>query len=285
MSTASTETKPEILSKNLSFRPAFDSDLSDETRPLVIIYSWLLAKAKHMHKYGDFYLGKGFDVLHVKVDPAQLLWPPVAQGVVQQLIDFADDTMRKMQPVLIHGFSVGGYLYGETLVKMINTEKYAGLTDRVKAQIFDSPVDIRGIPKGVSQASTSNPAARKIIKSSITTYLALTKSTVGKHYTMSSDTFTGNPLKTPSLFIYSNADPIGEAARIEEVADSWVQKDIYTEMKCFEDSAHVSHYQMYPVEYTAALNGFLKNMGLIQQLPEVDVERPPMEKFTQSIRN
>ena len=53
------DAKPEIVSKNLSFRPAFDSPLQSYERPLVLLYSWLVAKAKHIYKYGDFYLGKG----------------------------------------------------------------------------------------------------------------------------------------------------------------------------------------------------------------------------------
>jgi len=55
---ASTEMKPVRISKNLSFRAAHDSPLETQKRPIVLVYGWLVAKAKHIHKYGDFYLGK-----------------------------------------------------------------------------------------------------------------------------------------------------------------------------------------------------------------------------------
>lgn len=44
-------------------------------KPLVILLSWLMAKRKHIYKFADFYLEKGFDVLNVTITPWQLLWP------------------------------------------------------------------------------------------------------------------------------------------------------------------------------------------------------------------
>lgn len=46
-----------------------------QDKPLVILLSWLMAKRKHINKYANFYLDKGFDVLNVNVSPWQLLWP------------------------------------------------------------------------------------------------------------------------------------------------------------------------------------------------------------------
>lgn len=195
--------------------------------------------------------------------------PSNAQDVVQHMIDFVDGTMRRLQPILIHGFSVGGYLYGETLVKMLgNQEQYKGLTDRIQAQVFDSPVDIQGIPKGVSQASTDNVLMQKVVQGSIATYLKASSGSM-KHYLKSSTTFTTNELRTPTLFLYSNSDPVAEASRIEEVGRNWKNQGIPVDMKCFQDSAHVSHYQMYPVEYTKVLNSFLEKMGFTRGVGEM----------------
>ena len=62
------EQKPTRISPNLSFRTARNGKFDDHKKPLVLLYGWLLAKAQHIYKYGDFYLDKGFDVLHVKVN-------------------------------------------------------------------------------------------------------------------------------------------------------------------------------------------------------------------------
>lgn len=46
-----------------------------QDKPLVVLLSWLLAKRKHIYKYADFYIDRGFDVLNVTITPWQLLWP------------------------------------------------------------------------------------------------------------------------------------------------------------------------------------------------------------------
>ena len=78
-------------------------------------------------------------MLHIKVGARQILWPPVAQSVVSQIIDFVNSPTRKSQPILVHGFSVGGYLYGETLVRICEDAALkASMTKRVKGEIIVS---------------------------------------------------------------------------------------------------------------------------------------------------
>ncbi len=216
-SVASTEAKPVRISKNLSFRPAYDSHLSQQERPLVLVYGWLVAKAKHIHKYGDFYLKKGFDVLHIKVTPSQLLRPTLAQGVIKQAVGFTKEAKHRQQPLLIHGFSVGGYLFGETLVQMReNKELKQHFGDRIQGQIMDSPVDFHGIPYGVSQAVTQIPVVQRSMQASLEMYLKVFQNQT-KAYLRSSETFRANEFGTPTLFLYSQADKVGPAERIEEV--------------------------------------------------------------------
>jgi len=161
---AATEMKPIRINENMSFRPAYNSHLEPNRRPIVLMYGWLVAKSQHIHKYGDFYLGKGFDVLHIKINPLQLLWPRRAQAVIGQTGDFITDKSRCTQPILVHGFSVGGYLYGEMLVKFVSDpQRFGNMKERVRGQIFDSPVDVKGIPYGVGRAVTPVPVLQKTI--------------------------------------------------------------------------------------------------------------------------
>lgn len=46
-----------------------------EDKPLTVMLSWLMAKKKHIHKYANFYIDYGFDVLNISINPWQLLWP------------------------------------------------------------------------------------------------------------------------------------------------------------------------------------------------------------------
>lgn len=57
------------------------------------------------------------------------------------------------QQILLHGFSVGGYMWGEALDLMeSNKEKYSGITDRIVGQVWDSIAGISQIPIGFPRA-------------------------------------------------------------------------------------------------------------------------------------
>ncbi|KAK2142607.1 hypothetical protein LSH36_934g02020 [Paralvinella palmiformis] len=263
-SVASTEAKPDIINKNLSFRWAYDSPYEQQSRPLILIYSWLVAKARHMHKYGDFYLKKGWDVLHVKVDPLQLMLPSSAQRVVGQVLEFTQDDKRLKQPILVHGFSVGGYLWGETLVKILSDESLiANLRHRIHGQIMDSPVSFHGIPFGVSQAVTDVRLLQNIVEGTISSYLSLTKNITMKYYVRSQETFEENVMHTPSMFLFSKADVIGRHRVIEECIEKMKRKGIAVYSKCWEDSRHVSHFQRHPVEYIDMMTYFLQRIKFL----------------------
>jgi len=277
--TGSSNLKPtpvtvERITDNLSFRPATSQALDNTQRPIVLIYAWLVAKSKHIHKFGDFYLSKGFDVLHIKVGARQILWPPVAQSVVSQIIDFVNSPTRKSQPILVHGFSVGGYLYGETLVRICEDAALkASMTKRVKGQVFDSPVDFEGVPRGVGKAVTSVPPAQIAIKTTLEAYMALFKTQVTEHYKRSSQAFHDNPLITPSLVFYSKADPIGIPGPIEDVIRCWKETGAPVWTRWWADTPHVGHYLRDPITYTAELNTFLHNIGYTDTQHTVDLQQ------------
>ena len=76
------------------------------------------------------------DVLHIKVTAGQILWPTLAHCVVSEILSFITSPRRRSQPVVIHGFSVGGYLYAETLNHIIADEELTrDMTQRVQAQV------------------------------------------------------------------------------------------------------------------------------------------------------
>jgi len=64
------------------------------------------------------------------------------------------ESNQKYQDIILHGFSVGGYLYGEICQKISNLpeKKLSELCNRFKGQIWDSPVDVAGVAKGVAAA-------------------------------------------------------------------------------------------------------------------------------------
>lgn len=143
-------------------------------RPLLVILTWLLSKRQHVIKFVNLYMEQGFDVAVVSLTPWQLMWPTKGsrvsiynrtvlqsiyykifktfQLVAADLLTFLKQN-ESYQQILLHGFSVGGYMWGEALDLMqSNKEKYSGIADRIVGQVWDSIADVREIPIGVPHA-------------------------------------------------------------------------------------------------------------------------------------
>lgn len=50
-------------------------DSYTKNQPLTLLYSWMLAKEKHVKKYANFYIDRGINVLQVKITPFDVLRP------------------------------------------------------------------------------------------------------------------------------------------------------------------------------------------------------------------
>ncbi|XP_067654420.1 transmembrane protein 53-like [Haliotis asinina] len=137
------------FASNLELRSIRTNGTLSRSRPLVVLVGWMMAKKRHLDKYGNLHLSKGFDVLSVQVPPSKVIQPKKAQGVMQRVIDILDESSRRDKPLMIHGFSVGGYLCGEMLVTLRDqAARYRNIRDRLVGQIYDSPVEFEGVPRG-----------------------------------------------------------------------------------------------------------------------------------------
>lgn len=238
-------------------------ETASHPRPLILLFGWMLAKQRHLDKYGNLYHSKGFDVLSLKMRPGQVLIPQRAQATVDQLLSFLLTPELKSRPLMVHGFSVGGYMYGEYLLKLEKHEKmYADIRQRMVGQIFDSPVDFEGVPSGFANVLTKNRTGQKIIQSSLEAYLKVLEGPVTSHYLRSSDAFHSNSLRLPSLMLYSRSDPIGVDRNIEAVIAKWKRMGIPVMSRCWESSPHVSHFHRHPDEYVETVLKFLDSVNL-----------------------
>lgn len=179
MSTQTNSVTNQVISRNLELRQCKDQQKrdSDLPRPLVCLFAWMMAKRRHINKYGDFYLDRGLDVLNIQIHPDQGFLPVRAQACAQQVLDYIDHRSVTVgdSPILVHGFSIGAYLYGEVLLKLAAfSERYEHITNNIAGEIFDSGVDFEGIPYGFSKALTANRRLQKILQTSIEKYLKVT---------------------------------------------------------------------------------------------------------------
>lgn len=197
--------------------------------------------------------------------------PSRAHTVISNINDFLEGDSCKTQPLLVHGFSVGGYLFGEFLVRLKEEkQKLANIRSRLLGQIFDSPVDFEGVPRGFSKILVEQKILQLGLERTIEIYLALMKSQVTKYYIRSSAAFHENELLLPSLMLYSRNDPIGDANIIEQVAEKWRTKGTMVRQKCWEESPHVSHFHHHPDEYVDSILSFLEEIGLAENVLETE---------------
>lgn len=257
--------KQQPITSTLFLTPGAETTTSPADRPLVLLYGWLGAKAKHIHKFSNFYAGLGYDVLRVKMEASQLLFLKRSQKICSDILDFASQPAREQQPILVHGFSVGGYLYSETLNKVLSghDQRYYLVGKRIRGHIFDSPVDADGIAHGTSRAVTEVAALQKIIEMSLALQLRYLRRSSLEHYWKMSAIFHGNPLASPSLMLYSKSDQIALVGPIERAMKQWREKGVPVTSHCWADSKHVSHYHKYPDEYLEHVILFLRSIGLL----------------------
>jgi hypothetical protein len=81
-----------------------------------------------------------------------------------ELLDYLADYTGE-RPLFLHGFSVAAYFQGELLVKLrSNPEKYSGIEQRIRGQIWDSIVDVEHIPVGFPKAVSSNSFVQRALE-------------------------------------------------------------------------------------------------------------------------
>ncbi|XP_014674993.1 PREDICTED: uncharacterized protein LOC106815083 [Priapulus caudatus] len=145
--------------------------------PGACLLSCVAAKRRHVYKYGDFYLQRGFDVLNVRVHIDHVLYAARAQSCVQQARNYLSHRAATVgpTPLLVHAFSTGGYLYGDMLIKMAaDAERYGGIAGSISGEIFDSVVFLEGMPTTASLTVTNNRRLQTLIRTSTEQYLKLT---------------------------------------------------------------------------------------------------------------
>ncbi|CAG0887082.1 unnamed protein product [Darwinula stevensoni] len=235
-----------------------------DEQPFLLLLGWLMSKEKHMSKYAKIYLEQGFDVLSVRITPMQMLWPVKGTQVVAERILDQLHALPPGRPICIHGFSVGGYLFGECLVRLYRSmEKYQGLMQRFVGQVWDSVVDFENIPQGFPKAISTNPVLRKSIEGYIKYHLRVFYNVATVHYKASSEAFVNRPLPCPALFLTSEADPVGEIKKIIGIVENMNQEGIKALVKVWKKSTHCNHFKTYPEDYLSLLGDHLDQIGLL----------------------
>lgn len=241
------------------------SKLSKHERPLTLLFCWLMARERHIKKYAQLYTNLGFDVLKIRISPFDLLRPTKgSQVAADQVLQFLHANPSH-SPVLVHGLSVGGYVSMELMVKIHNDmKKHGHLLNRFVGQIWDSGVDIDGIPDGVPRAITNNQSLQRNIKKYLLWYMKVQYNTATIHYQRASAKMHENFLGVPALFFFSENDPVSTPEMNAKVYKKWEARNFPVYVKCWKDSTHVSHYLKHRKEYEGEVVAFLEHIGIVE---------------------
>lgn len=257
--------KRELASKSKYYGQSFNQAMAatSSERRLVVLLSWLEAKEKHIEKYRQFYLDRGFDVLNVKTSPLDLLLPNVgASKISRDFVRFM--TEKQYSNVVLHGFSVGGYMFGRLLLEVdkLDTEDRRKLLNSIQGLVFDSLVPFEGTCVGVANSITSNPLGAKFLEQMLKLYLYLGHEIATKHFLQASDKVWGGPLKCPSLFIMSKDDKISDHRIIQRLASVWNSLGLETDQMVVDKSPHVQIFHKHHNQYVDKVEDFLKRINL-----------------------
>lgn len=235
-------------------------------KPLVLLISWLGGNPKHLQNICKLYTNLDFDVLEVRVQPIQLMRPVhKAQPIASDIVNFLAHN-KNYERVVVHGFSIGGYLWGECLNHLQNDlDKRKVITEKVKAQIWDSMVGVSELGGGVGKTLfPTNPLMQRLIINLAQFYLQSFYNVSTKHYRKASASFYIHAFRAPALVFCSKTDQIGTEKLSLSIRDSFAADDIEVTLKCFNDSPHIQHFRRHHDEYTKFLLRHLKSCDLIE---------------------
>jgi hypothetical protein len=256
---------PLSLGFDISYQQVDKDKRSDK---IVVLCGWMGAKPRQLRVFNEFYNSRKFDSITFAVGPQHVLRPHTALDQMERVINAVlscGNSSSPSRPILIfHHFSVGGYLFGQMLrVLDIKKDKYPSFRENIKAQIFDSPPDIRGVPAGLSASMGIAEPWSTIIRKVVEFYLKATEKSAGVEHHKASTAFHENSLPAPSLWYYSKADPVANYVDCETVISKWKGKGIEVETCVWADSPHIQHARVDPTRYFGTLDAFLKKNNLL----------------------
>mmetsp|Transcript_10957 Transcript_10957/g.25680 ORF Transcript_10957/g.25680 Transcript_10957/m.25680 type:complete len:223 (-) Transcript_10957:86-754(-) len=222
-----------------------------------------------MRRFVEAYNERGFDTYAFSAGPREVLFPDKAVLLMEANLDAVTAQLKGTEdrPIIFHGFSMSGFLWGNALGSMDREpERFAHFKQNLRAQIFDSPPDLNGIAGGVARSMGYGGIREIAIKSAMSFYLEATKDGAGVVHRASSKRFHANGLaQVPSLWLYSKSDPVARWEDCREVCSKWRAQGVDVDETVFEDTPHVQHLLREPERYLGALDSFLGKHGLLEK--------------------
>ncbi|CAG7733902.1 unnamed protein product [Allacma fusca] len=260
---------------------------SDEEKSvLVVLIGWAGAQDKHLAKYSDIYLKRGCIVLRYTA-PLRVIFydtdkfPVLADRFVRLL----KDLQLQSHPIFFHVFSNGGSFLYSYILKEISAQKNPAEFD-LRGTIFDSapvPRNIMSCYRAFINIFSSYNHFKHVIAGII---IIMLMAQVFWHHVRLAFRFciVGERIEGPRssskkelaplqdwltrisklrshafAFMYSEADVMIPWQQVEKVAGVLRDRGNSVKLMKFVGSEHVQHFRMFPEEYIATAQKFIRN--------------------------
>lgn len=233
-------------------------------RPIAIIFSWLNAKESNVAKYRTVYNSYGMDMLHVRTLASNVVFDRKLMDTVEGVLDLLNQSANQHRPIIMHGFSVGAYLYCHSAVHILaHPEKYEGIRSRLKGIVMDSPVDFDCAARGLSRTLTRTPWLQESLERFFNLQFRTTLSFTMRRFLEMSAVFRDNPLRLPAVVFNSHRDKIASHEQVNKAMEQWRAHGLPVTDKWWTDSLHAAHFRLHPEEYKALVHTFCRQIGIV----------------------
>lgn len=230
----------------------------------MLLFPWLGVEPKHLMKYVNVYTNLDLDVITSTTKAQAILFsehfvPPLADDIVKLITN-----NENYQEIVLHGLSVGAFLWSEAVQNMHKNDCYTSIDKRIKAQIWDCVTFQEGGALGISWALLkTNPTLIYLFSYLIRLHFMLPHNHTIQHFIRHEKKFLTSPLRAPALIFASKSDQIGGWQKSFQATDVWRSKGVDVTWKCYDDSNHVQTMRVHQSEYVKLIVQHLKNTNVL----------------------
>ncbi|ROL23571.1 Transmembrane protein 53 [Anabarilius grahami] len=233
-------------------------------KPILLLLPWLGSRPQAIAKYCEIYFRTGFDVLVVESEVRQFLWPRWGLEYGGRLLELLESERFSQRPLLVHAFSIGGYTFSQVLVHVAkDTQRYQGLTNRIRGHIYDSLVmgSLEHMATGIGK--TMFPRMEGLVRTASLLYFRVFKHQTVDYFNSAISIFWNTPVKAPALFFFSENDALCDYKSLEKMVEFWRNRGLSVESKKWKESLHAGHLRTHTQEYLSTLENFVLSLNML----------------------